>query len=61
MARQKKIKAFTPASQKWKYRATAGPQNEAEERRFTTALDLFLAEWVRQRMSQGRSDVATQD
>lgn len=34
------------------YRIRVRPQTQEEERRFTMAVNTFLAEWVRQRISQ---------
>ena len=34
------------------YRIRVRPQTQEEERRFTMAVNRFLAEWVRQRISQ---------
>lgn len=43
------------APQMWNkgaYRVIVRPQTQEEERRFTMAVNRFLAEWVRQRISQ---------
>ena len=34
------------------YRIRVRPQTQEEERRFTMAVNMFLAEWVRPRISQ---------
>ena len=50
---ENQIKDMAP--QMWNkgaYRVIVRPQTQEEERRFTMAVNTFLAEWVRQRISQ---------
>ncbi len=50
---ENQIKDMAP--QMWNkgaYRVIVRPQTQEEERRFTMAFNRFLAEWVRQRISQ---------
>lgn len=50
---ENQIKDMAP--QMWNkgaYRVIVRPQTQEEERRFTMAVNRFLAEWVRQRISQ---------
>ena len=57
---ENQIKDMAP--QMWNkgaYRVIVRPQTQEEERRFTMAVNTFLAEWVRQRISQEEHIYAT--